>query len=62
MEDLERSNLLEPLLERIANKEDDPYSIVEKVVDHSFAIHLLDGMRNGKEKGTEKGKEKGKGR
>ncbi|MBF8258585.1 MAG: GTPase [Actinobacteria bacterium] len=56
VEDLERSNLLEPLLERIANKEEDPYSIVEKVVDHSFAIHLLDGMRNGKEKGKGKGK------
>jgi len=56
VEDLEKSNLLEPLLEKIANKEEDPYSIVEKVVDHSFAIHLLDGMRNGKGSGKRKGK------
>ena len=58
MEDLDRSNLLEPLLARIASKEEDPYSIVEKLVDHRFATHLLESMRNGK--GKSKGKGKGR--
>jgi LAO/AO transport system kinase len=41
--DLERSGLLEPLLDEISRKRKDPYSVVEKIVDHSFAFHLLEG-------------------
>lgn len=58
VEDLDRSNLLEPLLARIASKEEDPYTIVEKLVDQRFATHLLESMRNGK--GKSKGKGKGR--
>jgi LAO/AO transport system kinase len=43
--DLERHGLLEPLLARMASKRTDPYSISEKVVDHSFAFHFLNGKR-----------------
>jgi LAO/AO transport system kinase len=39
--DLDRHGLLEPLLARMAMKRTDPYSIAEKVVDHSFAFHFL---------------------
>jgi len=39
--DLEAHDLLEPLLADLARKRKDPYSISEKVVDHSFALHLL---------------------
>ncbi len=41
--DLERNGLLEPLLDEISRKRTDPYSVVEKIVDHSFAFHLLEG-------------------
>ncbi|MDA8122463.1 MAG: methylmalonyl Co-A mutase-associated GTPase MeaB [Deltaproteobacteria bacterium] len=43
VDDLERHGLLEPIIEEIARKKTDPYSIVEKVVDHSFAFHLIGG-------------------
>src|SRR5512134_3331996 len=36
--DLELHDLLEPLLDGIARKQTDPYSVAEKVVDHSFAF------------------------
>jgi LAO/AO transport system kinase len=42
VDDLARHNLLAPLLDEIARKRRDPYSIVEKVVDHSFAFHLME--------------------
>jgi LAO/AO transport system kinase len=45
VDDLARHNLLEPLLEEIARKRTDPYSVVEKIVDHSFAFHLMEGER-----------------
>jgi len=54
VDDLSRSNLLEPLLEEIARKEKDPYSIVEKVIDHSFAFHLLEGTRRESGKGKKR--------
>jgi LAO/AO transport system kinase len=43
VDDLDRHGLLEPIIEEIARKKTDPYSIVEKVVDHSFAFHLIGG-------------------
>jgi hypothetical protein len=44
--DLESHGLLEPLLRDLARKRKDPYSISEKVVDHSFALRLLPGRDN----------------
>jgi LAO/AO transport system kinase len=43
VEDLEHHGLLEPLLSEVAEKRTDPYSISEKVVDHSFAFRFLEG-------------------
>jgi len=43
--DLESHGLLEPLLADMAKKVKDPYSISEKVVNHSFAFHLLNGAK-----------------
>jgi LAO/AO transport system kinase len=43
VEDLSRNGLLEPLVDDISRKKKDPYSIVEKVVDHSFAFNLMKG-------------------
>jgi LAO/AO transport system kinase len=54
VEDLSRSNLLEPLLAEIANKRKDPYSVVEKVIDHSFATHLLESAGRGTVKGRKR--------
>jgi LAO/AO transport system kinase len=54
VDDLERHGLLEPLLEEIAGKRTDPYSIVEKVVDHSFAFHLIGGRGRTGSKGKKK--------
>ncbi|MGE5247007.1 MAG: methylmalonyl Co-A mutase-associated GTPase MeaB [Verrucomicrobiota bacterium] len=48
--DLEAHGLLEPLLSELAAKRADPYSISEKVVDHSFAFRFLD--RNASSKPT----------
>jgi LAO/AO transport system kinase len=44
--DLESHGLLEPLLSDLARKRKNPYSISEKVVDHSFALRLLPGRDN----------------
>jgi LAO/AO transport system kinase len=52
--DLERHGLLEPLLSEVAEKRTDPYSISEKVVDHSFAFRFLDPKRP-RNKGGRKG-------
>jgi LAO/AO transport system kinase len=41
VDDLRRHDLLDPLIADIAARRADPYSIVEKIVDHSFAHHLL---------------------
>ena len=41
--DLDAHGLLDPLLADMANKRKDPYSISEKVVNHSFAFHFLNG-------------------
>jgi len=43
--DLDAHGLLDPLLADMANKRKDPYSISEKVVNHSFAFHFLNGGR-----------------
>ena len=43
--DLEGHGLLEPILADIASKKRDPYSVAERVVDHRFALHLLDEAR-----------------
>ncbi len=43
--DLEGNGLLDPILSDIAAKKQDPYSIAEKVVDHRFAFHLLNGPK-----------------
>jgi len=54
VDDLARHNLLAPLLEEIARKRKDPYSVVEKIVDHSFAFHLMEGERRTAGKGKKK--------
>ena len=43
--DLEAHGLLDPLLADMVKKRKDPYSISEKVVNHSFAFHFLNGGR-----------------
>ncbi len=45
VKDLTRHGLLEPILEDMARKRKDPYSIAEKVADHSFAFRLLHGKK-----------------
>lgn len=40
--DLAAHGILDRLVADIARKARDPYSVVEKVVDHSFAFHLLE--------------------
>ena len=52
--DLELHDLLEPLLDGIARKRTDPYTIAEKVVDHSFAFHLLEERRRAAGKGKKR--------
>jgi hypothetical protein len=54
IDDLDRHNLLDPLLDGIARKLTDPYSVVEKVVDHSFAFHLMEGEKARPGKGRKK--------
>ena len=49
--DLERHGLLEPLLAKLAEKRTDPYSISEKIVDHSFAFRFLEGRHRREAKG-----------
>ncbi len=43
--DLEGHGLLEPILSDIASKKRDPYSVAERVVDHRFALNLLNDAR-----------------
>ena len=43
--DLEGHGLLEPILADIASKKRDPYSVAERVVDHRFALNLLNDAR-----------------
>ncbi len=45
--DLEGHGLLEPILADIASKKRDPYSVAERVVDHRFALNLLNDARGG---------------
>ena len=45
VDDLDRHGLLDRLLDEIARKRKDPYSVAEKVVDHSFAFRLLQEQR-----------------
>jgi LAO/AO transport system kinase len=52
--DLDAHGLLDPLLADMANKRKDPYSISEKVVNHSFAFHFLNGRKHGSPKGKGK--------
>ena len=49
--DLDAHGLLDPLLADMAKKRKDPYSISEKVVNHSFAFHFLSGGKKGSLKG-----------
>jgi LAO/AO transport system kinase len=42
LSDLARHRLLEPLIDDIARKRKDPYTIAEKVIDHSFARRFLE--------------------
>ncbi|PWB68027.1 MAG: hypothetical protein C3F14_00580, partial [Deltaproteobacteria bacterium] len=51
VDDLARHDLLDPLIEEIARKRTDPYSVVEKIVDHSFAFHLMEAERQAARKG-----------
>jgi len=43
--DLDGHGLLDSILSDIARKKRDPYSIVEKVVDHRFAFHLMNDVK-----------------
>jgi len=52
--DLDTHGLLDPLLSDMAKKRKDPYSISEKVIDHSFAFHLLNGRKPRASKGKGK--------
>ncbi len=49
--DLDAHGILDPLLADMASKRKDPYTISEKVVDHSFAFHLLNGEKSASSKG-----------
>ncbi len=63
VDDLARHGLLDPLLDAIARKRQDPYSVVEKIIDHSFAFRLLEENRRAGKKGGRGGKAgKGRGR
>lgn len=42
VEDLRRHGLFDSLVRDIAEKERDPYTVAEKVVDHRFAVHFLE--------------------
>ncbi|MGB3095870.1 MAG: methylmalonyl Co-A mutase-associated GTPase MeaB [Candidatus Deferrimicrobiaceae bacterium] len=48
VDDLSRDGVLDLLLQDIARKIRDPYSIAEQVVDHKFGFHLTEGARKGK--------------
>ncbi|MGB6410184.1 MAG: methylmalonyl Co-A mutase-associated GTPase MeaB [Candidatus Deferrimicrobiaceae bacterium] len=48
VDDLSRDGVLDLLLQDIARKIRDPYSIAEQVVDHKFGFHLTEGSRKGK--------------
>ena len=54
--DLDVNGILEPLLADMARKRKDPYTISEKVIDHSFALHFLNGVKRGSGKGKGKGR------
>jgi hypothetical protein len=54
LSDLDSHGLLDSLLADMAKKRKDPYTIAEKVVDHSFAFHFLNGGRPGAVKGRGK--------
>lgn len=41
VDDLKSQNLFEKIVTDISEKKKDPYSVVEKIVNHSFAFHLL---------------------
>ena len=45
--DLREHGLLETLVREIAEKKRDPYTVAEKVVDHRFAHHFLEGEPKG---------------
>ena len=49
--DLDAHGLLDPLLADMAKKRKDPYTISEKVVNHSFAFHFLNSGKKESIKG-----------
>ena len=46
--DLQREGLFDEIVENIANKKMDPYSIVDRIVDHKFAFHIKNDRGKGK--------------
>jgi LAO/AO transport system kinase len=48
VDDLKAFGLFDKIVADISSKKKDPYSVVEKIVDHSFAFHLLN---SGKKRG-----------
>ncbi|NIS75846.1 MAG: methylmalonyl Co-A mutase-associated GTPase MeaB [Deltaproteobacteria bacterium] len=45
VDDLKNHDLFDEIVNDISEKKKDPYSVVEKIVDHRFAIHLLNSRK-----------------
>ncbi len=46
--DLKREGLFDEIVANIANKKMDPYSVVDRIVDHRFAFHIKNDRGKGK--------------